>query len=341
MPKLIESAFARYLLQKILWYVLAFFVAVALNFFLPRLIPGNPVAVIVSQMAQQGVQSAALERLYATYMAEFGLDQPVHIQFIRYLGGIFRGDLGTSFMLYPSKVSDVIRSALPWTLALQIPAILVGWTLGNVLGAVAAYKRGVFDRTVFISALALSRVPYYCLAIILVYLLAVTWPVFPVAGGYSFGFYPEWSLEFILDALYHYTLPFLSLVMVAIGGAAVGMREMSIYELGTDYVNYAKRLGISDAKVVRYVFRNAMLPQVTGLALAFGTMVGGALVTENVFSYPGLGTLLFSAIRQNDYPMIQGITLMITITVLIANFLVEIAYGFIDPRIRAAQVGEK
>ena len=119
------------------------------------------------------------------------------------------------------------------------------------------------------------------------------------------------------------------------------MREMAIYELGTDYVNYSKRLGISDTKVVGYVFRNAMLPQVTGLALAFGTMVGGALVTENVFSYPGLGTLLFSAIRQNDYPMIQGVTLIITVTVLIANFLVEIAYGFIDPRIRAAQVGEK
>lgn len=341
MAKLIDSGFARYLLRKSLWYLVAFFVAVALNFFLPRLIPGNPVAVIVSQMAQAGVQSAALERLYATYMAEFGLDQPVHIQFIRYLGGILRGDLGTSFMLYPSKVASVIKSALPWTLALQIPAILVGWIVGNVLGAVAAYKRGGYDRTIFTTALAFSRIPYYCLAIILVYLLAITWPVFPVAGGYSFGFYPEFSLEFILDALYHYTLPFFSLVLVAIGGAAVGMREMAIYELGTDYVNYAKRLGIRDTKVIRYVFRNAMLPQITGLALAFGTMVGGALVTENVFSYPGLGTLLFSAIRQNDYPMIQGVTLIITVTVLIANFLVEIAYGFIDPRIRAAQVGEK
>lgn len=339
--KLIDSGFARYLLRKSLWYLVAFFVAVALNFFLPRLIPGNPVAVIVSQMAQAGVQSAALERLYATYMAEFGLDQPVHIQFIRYLGGILRGDLGTSFMLYPSKVASVIKSALPWTLALQIPAIVVGWIVGNVLGAVAAYKRGGYDRTIFTTALAFSRIPYYCLAIILVYLLAITWPVFPVAGGYSFGFYPEFSLEFILDALYHYTLPFFSLVLVAIGGAAVGMREMAIYELGTDYVNYAKRLGIRDTKVIRYVFRNAMLPQITGLALAFGTMVGGALVTENVFSYPGLGTLLFSAIRQNDYPMIQGVTLIITVTVLIANFLVEIAYGFIDPRIRAAQVGEK
>lgn len=341
MAKLIDSGFARYLLRKSLWYLVAFFVAVALNFFLPRLIPGNPVAVIVSQMAQAGVQSAALERLYATYMAEFGLDQPVHIQFIRYLGGILRGDLGTSFMLYPSKVASVIKSALPWTLALQIPAIVVGWIVGNVLGAVAAYKRGGYDRTIFTTALAFSRIPYYCLAIILVYLLAITWPVFPVAGGYSFGFYPEFSLEFILDALYHYTLPFFSLVLVAIGGAAVGMREMAIYELGTDYVNYAKRLGIRDTKVIRYVFRNAMLPQITGLALAFGTMVGGALVTENVFSYPGLGTLLFSAIRQNDYPMIQGVTLIITVTVLIANFLVEIAYGFIDPRIRAAQVGEK
>ncbi len=131
------------------------------------------------------------------------------------------------------------------------------------------------------------------------------------------------------------------MVLVAIGGQAIGMREMSIYELTTDYVNYSKALGLRDSKVVRYVFRNAMLPQITGLALSFGTMLGGALVTESVFSYPGTGSLLFSAIRQNDYPVIQGVTLILTFTVLLANFLVDIAYGFIDPRVRAAQIGER
>jgi len=333
--------YLRYLLKKLFWYSLAFVVAVALNFFLPRLIPGNPVAVIIGQMAVGGVPSAALERLYATFMREFGLDQPLYVQFWNYLTGVLQGDLGTSFMLFPTPVWDVILRALPWTIALQIPAILVGWILGNLLGAMAAYKGGRFDRSVFTGALIFSNIPYYCLAIILVYLLAIYLPIFPAAGGYSFGLFPEWSLTFFLDALYHYTLPFFSLVLVSIGAWAIGMREMAIYELNTDYINYAKKLGVSDRKVVRYVFRNAMLPQITGLAISFGTLVGGALVTEAVFSYPGLGSLLFTAIRQSDYPLIQGITLIITITVLLANFLVDIAYGYIDPRIRAAQAGER
>ena len=153
--------------------------------------------------------------------------------------------------------------------------------------------------------------------------------------------FPGLYWEFIVDVLHHWLLPFMSMVLVAIGGQAIGMREMSIYELTTDYVNYSKALGLRDSKVVRYVFRNAMLPQITGLALSFGTMLGGALVTESVFSYPGMGSLLFSAIRQNDYPVIQGVTLILTFTVLLANFLVDIAYGFIDPRVRAAQIGER
>jgi peptide/nickel transport system permease protein len=143
------------------------------------------------------------------------------------------------------------------------------------------------------------------------------------------------------DAIQHYWLPFLSLVLVFIGGQAVGMRSMAIYELGSDYVNYGRGLGVSDRRIVRYIFRNAMLPQVTGLALSIGTLVGGALITEIVFSYPGIGTLLFNAISQNDYPVIQAITLIIVIAVLFANFLVEVAYGVIDPRIRAAQAGER
>jgi len=338
---MLKSKFARYVLQKFGWYLVAFFIAVSLNFFLPRLIPGNPVRVLVSQLATGGVQSDALARIYDNYMREFGLDQPTHIQFFRYFRNLFRGDLGTSFMLYPGKVSDLIREALPWTVALQIPTILIGWLLGNILGAACAYKGGKFDAVAFTLALAVSNIPYYCLAIILLYGLAVHNPIFPVGGGYSFGNFPELSPSFFLDALHHYTLPFLSMIVVALGGQAIGMREMALYELTTDYVHYSKALGLSDKKVIRYVFRNAMLPQITGLAISFGTMMGGALVTESVFSYPGIGSLLFTAIRQADYPLIQGCTLIITVAVLLANFLVDIAYGYIDPRIRAAQLGER
>jgi len=336
-----KNPFVKYLTKKVGWYILAFFIAVSLNFFLPRLIPGNPVAVIVNQMATGGVQSEALEKLYATFMKEFGLDKPLHLQYIDYLKNIFRWNLGTSFMLYPGKVKDLIGRALPWTIALQVPAILTGWIIGNLLGAFSAYKGGKFDNIAFTLALMFSNIPYYCLAIVFLYLLAVRSGLFPVGGGYSFGMIPTLSWHFIVDALHHYTLPYLSMVLVAIGGQAIGMREMSIYELTSDYVNYARNLGIKDKKIIRYVFRNAMLPQITGLAISFGTMMGGALVTETVFSYPGVGNLLFTAIRQNDYPLIQGCTLIVTVAVLTANFLVEIAYGFIDPRIRAVQLGER
>jgi len=330
------------MVQKVVWYFVAFIVAVTLNFFLPRLIPGNPVAVIVSQMAQGGgTQSENLKKIYNTYIKEFGLDKPMIIQYINYLKNLLKGDLGTSFMLYPAKVSDLLKEALPWTIGLQLPAILLGWLIGNILGAISAYKGGKFDSVVFTISLIFSNIPYYCLAIILLYLFAVVWPIFPNSGGYDYGLMPELSLSFIGNVLYHYVLPFLSLVIVAIGGQAIGMREMSIYELTTDYVSYARSLGLSDRKIVRYVFRNGMLPQVSGLAISFGTMMGGALVTESVFSYPGVGSLLFTAIRQVDYPLIQGCTLIITITVLLANFLVDISYGFIDPRIRAAQEGER
>jgi peptide/nickel transport system permease protein len=332
------SPFARYIIGKFFWFLGAFFLALALNFYLPRLIPGNPVDGIVARLATGGMQGQALRDAYASYAARFGLDQPLWVQFALYLRGLAHGDMGKSFSLYPAPVTTLIAQALPWTLMLQIPAILVGWTVGNILGALAAYRGGWFDRGAFLTSLLLSSFPYYCLAILLLYGLAVVLPIFPAGGGYSYAYSPSLEAGFAGDVIHHYMLPFLSLVIVFVGGQAIGMRSMSIYELGSDYVNYARGLGVPDNRVTGYIFRNAMLPQVTGLALALGSMVGGALITEVVFSYPGIGTLLFSAIRQNDYPLIQGITLLITIGVLLANFMVDITYGLIDPRVRSAQV---
>lgn len=333
------TQFQHYVVKKAGWFLAAFLAALILNFYLPRLVPGNPVDSIIAQMAAGGADSASMQAIYETYIAEFGLDQPLVLQFFTYLGNVVRGDLGTSFALYPAEVTGLIAEALPWTLALQLPAILVGWIIGNVLGAVAAYRGGWFDRGGFIGSLLLSAMPYYAFAILLLYLVAVRWDVLPAAGGYSFGTEPSFTWSFVTDAANHYWLPFASLVLIFIGGQAIGMRSMAIYELGADYVDFSRGLGISDNRIVRYIFRNAMLPQITGLALSIGTLVGGALITEVVFSYPGIGSLLFTAIRQNDYPVIQGITLLIMAAVLLANFLMDIAYGFIDPRIRAAQTG--
>lgn len=332
----------RYIAQKTVWYLVALVAAVSLNFLLPRLVPGNPVDVIVSNLSRGGsVTSEQQKQVYESYVQEFGLDQSLGQQFLTYLGKVFTGDLGTSFAYYPAAVNDLVGQALPWSIAVQLPAILIGWILGNVIGAIAAFRGGNWDRSVFTTSLFLSAMPYYCLSILLLYVLAVVAGVFPVGGAYSLGLSPEFSVAFLWDALSYYWLPFLSLVVVFIGGQAVGMRSMAIYELGGDYVSYARGMGIRDNKITQYIFRNAMLPQITGLALAIGTLVGGALITELVFSYPGVGTLLFNAIAANDYPVIQAVTLIITVAVLLANFAVEIAYGIIDPRIRAAKSGEK
>ncbi len=331
----------RYLARKTLWYLGALVAAVLLNFLLPRLIPGNPVDVIVSQLGQGGLSSEAQQRIYEDFTREFGLDKPMWQQFVTYVGNIFQGDLGKSFAFYPTPVKSLIGQALPYTLALQVPAIVFGWIIGNVLGAIAAYKGGGWDKSVFTTSLLFSSAPYYCLSIILLYVFAVVAGIFPVGGAYSLGTTPTATFEFFADASRYYWLPFLSLLLINIGGQAVGMRSMAIYELGSDYVNYSRSLGIGDRKMTTYIFRNAMLPQITGLALSIGAMVGGALITELVFSYPGMGFLLFGAIASSDYSMIQAVTLIITTAVLVANYLVEVLYGFIDPRIRAAKSGEK
>jgi len=331
----------RYLANKTVWYLGALLVAVILNFVLPRIIPGNPVDVLVSKMGQGGLSSEAQQRTYEAFMREFGLDRSLWDQFVLYVTGAINGNFGASFSFYPTPVSSLIAQSVPYTLALQLPAIVLGWIIGNVLGAIAAYKGGGWDKSVFTTALLFNSTPYYCLSIILLYVFGVVLGIFPVGGAYSLGMSPEWSWDFFSDALTYWWLPFLSLVLINIGGQAVGMRSMAIYELGSDYVNYSRSLGIGDRKMTGYIFRNAMLPQITGLALSIGTMVGGALITELVFSYPGMGSLLFGAISSNDYPVIQAVTLLITVAVLVANFLVEILYGLIDPRIRSSKSGEK
>jgi peptide/nickel transport system permease protein len=333
---------AKYLGRKLVWTLIVFFVALVLNFLLPRLIPGNPVDAIVGQLAAGGgTGGEQLQQVHEQFMQEFGLDKPLWQQFLVYVGHVLSGDFGTSFGQYPASVNTLIANALPWSIAIQLPAIVIGWIGGNLLGALAAFKGGWFDRGAFVGSLFFSSIPPFALAIILLFLVGVKMQILPVGGAYSFGLSPELSLAFFGDAITYFWLPFWSIVLVFIGGQAVGMRSMAIYELGSDYVNYNRGLGVKDGKTVRYIFRNAMLPQFTGLALAIAAMISGALITELVFSYPGLGSVLFVAIGQNDYPVIQAITLLITMAVLIANFTVDILTGFIDPRIRAAQSGER
>jgi len=334
------SGYKKYILKKTGWYAVTFIALLALNFFLPRLIKGNPVDVMVAKMADGMTNSNTMKKIYDSFMSEFNLNRPMWEQFVLYVGNLFRGRLGTSFSMYPRPVSAVLANAIPWTLALQIPAILVGWIVGNSLGAFTAYRRGVVGKIIYPITLFINSIPYYAFAIIMLFFCAVQLRWFPSGGGFSTTLIPGLTWVFILDVLRHHTLPWLAIVLIMIGGQALGMRSMAIYELNADYVLYAKLMGVTDKKITGYVFRNAMLPQVSGLALSLGTMVAGSLITEIVFNYPGLGFWMFTAIRQLDYPLISGCTLIISITALVANFLIDIIYGLIDPRIKAAQSEE-
>ena len=331
------KGFRKYYGQRILWYLITLVVAVLLNFILPRLMPGDPTAGIITKLASGMTDATAIQKVMEEYTIKFGLNEPMYVQFWNFLKNAIRGDFGVSFSQYPREVSDIIASSVWWTVALQLPAIIVGWILGNLLGAVAAYLRGVFDKVLLPVFLFISNVPAFGMATVLLTIFAVNLKWFPTSGGYGFDLIPNMSLEFIGSVLHHYWLPFLSIVLITIGGQAIGMRSMSIYELNADYVKYSRFLGIKDGKIVGYVFRNAMLPQITGLAMSIGTMMGGALVAEIIFSYPGLGSTLLSAVTGQDYPLISACTLIITIMVLLANLFVEIIYGIIDPRIKAAQ----
>ncbi|MCL2283078.1 MAG: ABC transporter permease [Fibromonadales bacterium] len=339
---------ARYVSLRAIWYFLTFLVALTLNFFLPRL-GSDPVDIMISQ---SGFSSPEIRKQTEENLRkDFGLivvDKEGNIvrdengnavkaskisQLVTYVGQVFQGNLGKSFK-NQKQVSEIIVQALPWTIALQFPAILFGWIFGNGLGALAAYKRGIFDKALFPLALLMSSIPFFVFGMVLVYFFGFMWDIFPAAGAYSLELMPSFSWEFITSVGYHYILPFLSIFLILAGGQAIGMRSMGIYELGTDYIKYAKWLGLKETRVLAYLFRNAMLPQLTGLALSIGQMVGGALITEMIFSYPGLGMAMLTAIQNNDYPVIQGVTLLITTCVLLANFTVDILIALLDPRVK-------
>ncbi len=328
-----------YFLKKLAWFVVTVVVAFTLNFILPRLMPGDPVAAIVARMAQGMSNATGVQAVYEQYTELFATDQPLLNQYVIYLRNVLNGDFGYSISQYPRTVADVISASIWWTIALQFPAIIVGWIVGNTLGALAAYLRKGFDKVLLPVSLFLSNLPAFGMATILLVIFAVNLRWFPTSGGYDYAMVPSASWEFVWSVIVHYQLPFWSIVLITIGGQAIGMRSMAIYELNADYVKYARFLGIKDSKIIRYVFRNAMLPQITGLALSIGTMVSGALVAEIIFSYPGLGSTTLSAVLGGDYPLISATTLIITFMALIAFFALEILYGLIDPRIKAAQSG--
>ncbi len=276
--------------------------------------------------------------MHGYFTESFGLDEPLWRQYLNFWVGLAHGDLGPSIAYVGSSVSDLIWAAVPYTLALLVPAIVLSYIAGNRVGAMAA-RRKVLDNTALPFAYVLTATPYVWLALVLAYVLAFRWQIFPVSGAYDFSLQPEYSWEFARSFLEHWFLPFLTLFLVLFGGWAIGMRNLIIYELESDYSNYLQSLGAPSRLVRKYAYRNAVLPQMSGLALALGAVVSGAIVTEIVFGYPGIGTLILTAIQNRDYFLLQGIFLFIIVGVLIANFIVDIAYVIVDPRTRTGLQG--
>ncbi len=346
----------KYILSKGLWYLFTFFATVTIVFILPRLGGANPVDIIMGKVAS-GLSSEAAQKKEEAYLKEFNLVKTdkdgriirdesgapvktsVFKQYFNYLCMTIRFDFGTSFLYYPKKVKEIMADAIIWDFFLQVPAIVLGWILGNILGALAAYKRGVFDKVLFPASLFISSIPFFAFGLLLLFIFAIVWPIFPSAGGYAENIIPSFSWDFLSSLGFHYTLPFLSIFLVIIGDYSIGMRSMGIYELGTDYIKYAKSLGIKEFTIMWYVFRNGLLPQLAGVAILLGQIIGGALVAEIIFSYPGLGTTILHAIQGNDYSLIQGTSIVVAIMILIANFSVDILIGIFDPRVRAGIKG--
>jgi peptide/nickel transport system permease protein len=326
----------RYFGRKVLIYILTFFLAVTIDWLIPRFMPGNPIRTMLSR-AQ--LHAGAYEAIYDYYAGLFGLDLPIWQQYLNFWKALFHGDLGTSVLLFPQPVTKVIMNALPYDVFLLLPSILLSWLAGNWFGAFAARSKWL-DNTISPLGYILTATPYMWLGILLAWTFGIVLGILPISGAYSYALRPHLSWVFLGSLLQHWFLPFASLFLVGFGGWAIGMRNMIIYELEADYSHYLEALGAPRRLVRQYAFRNAMLPQLTGLALQLGVIVAGALATEIVFSYPGIGYLILGAIQNKDYFLIQGCFLFIIIAVLLANFAIDIVYVLVDPRTRTGMLGE-
>jgi peptide/nickel transport system permease protein len=322
----------RYLLQRIGFYVFTAWAAITINFFLPRFIPGDPVSSLLARYQGQ-MSSQSIESLYVL----FGIDknQSLFSQYIDYWKQLAHGDLGLSFTAFPTPVSEVIAQSLPWTLALVGITTILSFFIGTSLGVLAGWRRGSWTDGLLPVTTFLSSIPYFWLGLLAIYLFTGPDSFFPASGGYTPGLVPAFDQYFIPSAIKHSLLPALTILISSVSGWILSMRNMMVTVAAEDYITVAHAKGLSERRVaLSYAARNALLPNVSGFALSLGFIVGGTLLVEIVFSYPGVGFQLFRAVGSHDYPLMQGIFLVITISVLVANLLADIAYLMLDPRTR-------
>ncbi len=323
-----------FLLRRLAFYLAAFVAAATINFFLPRLMPGDPIKIMFASAGSE----LSLENLNALKLTFGFIDAPLHEQYLAYMQSVFTGDLGRSIKYFPLPVTELLGRALVWTLGLVGVATLISFVLGTFMGIMAAWRRGtLFDSVVSMSAIFSSSVPAVVVSLLMLFVFGYTLRLFP--NGYAANpmLDPGLDWPYISSVIYHGTLPMLTLVIVLTGGFAVTMRNNMINLLGEDYIVMGRAKGLSDQRVMLwYAARNALLPTISSLAIAIGTVLGGSLVTEVVFNYPGLGNTLYQAILARDYPVIQGQLLIMTAAMLVSNFIVDLSYVLLDPRLKRA-----
>lgn len=328
----------RYLIPRIGQYFMVIFLGVTLTFVIPRLSPNDPVERQVTQIMMSGSQVSpeAIIHLREALTEMYGLEGSNWEQYLAFWGRLLRGDLGPSLSSFPTPVTHLISTAMPWTLGLLLIAVLISWLIGNLLGGLAGYYTDSnLMRAVDVLSQAVRPIPYYIMALVLLATFAYYIPIFPFSGAYPPGTRVEFSIPLALTVIRHSILPALSLVLIGIGGWFIGMRALASNIISEDYVVYAENAGLPERKIVfSYVIRNALLPQITGLALQLGLIFNGALIMEVVFGYPGMGTLTLQAVMANDYTLIMGITIFSIVGVATTVLILDFIYPLFDPRVR-------
>lgn len=331
-----QILFSGHLLRRFAVFLFTVWFSATLIFIIPRLAPGDPITSMVARMSQNAGSVQGADQIIAAWRERFGLNDPVPVQYVRYLGNLLTFDYGYSMTSFPTEVSSMIGRALPWTIGLLTITTIVTFLLGNLVGALLAWEATPsFLRNLIPISMIFTSIPALLVAIALLSIFASALNWFPIMGAYGRGITPGLSWEFITSVIHHGILPAVSIVIVTFGYWAIGMRGMMVTVEGEDYVTLAHAKGLNPFRVLyRYMVRNAILPQVTGLALAIGTMVGGQALVEVVFSYPGMGSLIYRAIREQDYPVIQGTSFILILTTALSVLIIDLVYPLIDPRIR-------
>lgn len=326
------------IIRRLLFLVMVIWAASTITFFIPRISERNPVRERFAELARSGGFSpAAMEEIIASYNTKFGLDESLWVQYVDYVSSIARFDLGVSYNKYPKTVLELIMESLPWTITLLLVTTILSFVIGNLLGAIAAWPRAPqWVRTVATPFILLQGVPPVVMGVLLLFFIGFRLKLAPLGGAYSTGVIPDWSsASFVWDVVHHQLLPALALLLGSVGGWVLSMRGMGVTIQGEDYVNFAEHKGLGGYTIFKdYYLRNALLPQVTGLALALGGVVTSAIVIESQFGLPGLGRVLDAAIRSNDFLVIYGIVLFVTIAVATLMVVMEFIYPLLDPRIR-------